>query len=920
MTRKALVALVLLAACTDATKVHRSSDAQQAPATDAGVRADAVPVFEVDASPPAPDADPLSDAAPPEPDVLPLDAAVPPPEVHGVETVLGQPSTVAGLANRVTCEALDPQGVAVPGVDTRFEIRPSDGWRPGDDPSQVIGTVAGTYEITCVADGLGLRDGTPARWDVLAGPAAAVYADVDATSVAAGGSVHVTCRAADAEGNEVDAQAATVEVFPAGGGTTVDGWDVSFTTAGRYRVDCALPGARSEGEAAVAVTPGPPAALVAAIVPERNAYQPGEVVELAPTVTDAYGNVIDGVALSWGSVPPLPSFGEGRFRPVVEGRYTLRVDVTEPTFQDMPLSATAQILVDAGGPAVACTSPEQGAMIPLGDSVHLEGSVADVAGVQSVRVDGQEVAVGPDGHFAADVRPSWGLNVHDLVAVDAVGNENSTFCSYFASGSYAPENAPLDDAVLLHLGARAVDDGPPDRPLTSLGDLLRAIVNSQGLVDAIDAALRAQNPIVPNECRQRVLGVCILSLGAEYRSLRIGGPNSMNLILTDQGVRIQARINDLNLGVHLTGTLGNNGTLHADYVAADLTFGVSLEGGRPRVRRVSTNSVEVGPLSSDFDGFLTGSLLNLVFSAFEGTIRGTVTDTMRSFLEERVDTLLADVLSGLDVSSLGAQLPIPALGGGDPVTLNIGVGFSTLNVNHARMRAGLATSVGGPVNEGGRSAGIPEPPGPRSIELQPRGSVGAAVSMTLLNQILHRLWRAGLFRLNGAESLLGNAPAGSAIDLRVQIPPAVEGTNDGVRLHLGPAVGRLSFPDLFDEPLTIRVAALARVQVSLVGGNTIRFGDGRGGGITIEHLYLAFDGASVSPQARAALEQRLGRVFQAVIDGALNSALPALPIPDFELPASLAPFGIQPGTRLGLRNPALSTTRSHWILDGEFRQ
>jgi len=44
--------------------------------------------------------------------------------------------------------------------------------------------------------------------------------------------------------------------------------------------------------------------------------------------------------------------------------------------------------------------------------------------------------------------------------------------------------------------------------------------------------------------------------------------------------------------------------------------------------------------------------------------------------------------------------------------------------------------------------------------------------------------------------------------------------------------------------------------------------------------------------------------------------LPALPMPEFTLPASLAPFGLPANQRLGLRQPSFSLTRAHGLLQG----
>ena len=132
----------------------------------------------------------------------------------------------------------------------------------------------------------------------------------------------------------------------------------------------------------------------------------------------------------------------------------------------------------------------------------------------------------------------WGLNVHDIIASDGE-NETSTFCAYYAADRFAVPNLPMLDSLQLRLGQGAVDDGAPDAPLQSLGDALRRVINSQGLTDTVDRAAAAQNPIVPNECRARVLGICLFRLGVEYRGYENRGPNQFTLSLVDNGFRVR---------------------------------------------------------------------------------------------------------------------------------------------------------------------------------------------------------------------------------------------------------------------------------------------------------------------------------------------------------------------------------------------
>ncbi len=923
VTRLFCLTCLLVWGCDDATDVPSEAVDQ---AVDAAI-VDAVepdPDVAVDMRAPEPDVAVDAEALPPDAEVdaaLPEgDAAPIPPEVESIETRLGVPSTPAGSPNRLTCEALDAEGAPVDFVILRFEVRPDDGWSESEEEEGVlIGHRADTYHITCTAPGIGMRDETPARWDVRPGPVAIVRTHVEPAVITAGQETTITCTAEDTEGNQLNAEDAEINVQPAGAGAELDGRTLSMTAAGHYRVGCALPGAITE-DARLVVQPALPAELVAAVEPDVAVHEVGSVVGYVPRVVDRFGNGIEAVALEWGSDPVLPGFGEGRYLAEAEGRYTLSVEVTGPTFEDRELRATQEILVDAGGPAIQCTAPLDGAMILRQGEVRLQGRVEDVAGLASLTIDGAEVPLDGEGGFDLGVQPEWGLNVHEVVATDNVGNVNSIFCTYFAADSYLPEDATLADGILLHLGPGAIDDGAPDDPIHSLTDLLRRVLNSPGLVQTLDAQLRAQNPVVPTSCQQRVLGVCVFRLGAEYRGMRVRGPNTVTSRLVNGGLRATVRIQNVDMDVKINGTVSNTGTLSVSHILMELTFGLELHNGRPRAFLAETNRIEVGNISSDFDGFLVGDLLDLIFSAFEGLVRTELTNALRDFLEGEIDALLSDVLSGLDLASLGLAFEVPGIAGGPATELALALDFSTLSTTPQRLQIGISTRATGPTRQAAPSAGVPMPPGPVRIELQPRGTAGAAINLGVLNQLVHQLWRAGVFHFDNAAALLGDLPPGASITLRVLTPPAVIGTGEGaqVRLFLGPAVGQLVYPGFFDLPLSIKLAATATADVVLVDGTEISFGGEAG--IELESLHLLVEDSDMDPESRAILEADFTRLVQGILDQALNGALPSLPVPDFALPDSLAEFGVRDGTRLGLRELRLGGTASHFTLDGSFRE
>jgi hypothetical protein len=849
-----------------------------------------------------------------------VDAATFAPIAFDVQTRVGDRNTVAGLENRVTCEILDQTGEPIGGHDVVIEVLPDTGFERTD--IGLIGHLARDYEITCSVPSLGLRDGTPAEWTVFPAIPDRVTTTLSTDAISAGGEVQVTCAAFDRFGNPVprdDAYAIDVEPPPAQLLRRLN--TLRFISAGEFEVTCSLPGAESAPGEVLSVRPGLPAHLDLSLFPQRPVYPVGAVVELVPSVTDTYDNPIPDAPLIFEADPALEAFGEGRFRCSPEGRYTLAVSVDGDTFEGRGLTETADILVDFGGPGITCDDPGPGDAIVLGaHPEELRGSVADIAGVASLTVDGHPIDLGADGRWRADVDVQWGLNVHEVVATDEAGSENSTFCAYLASEEYLNENQFLDDALLLRLGQGALDDGEPDRPLASLADVIRRVINAQALVDQVHRAGLAQNPIVPNECRLRVLGACLFRFGAEYTSLAIGGRNTLSMQIVDGGLRFEITIRNLSVGARLLGTLGNRARFDADDITIGLTFDVDLRAnGNPDLSVRSIDRVHVGDLHSDFSGFLTGWILELAFWAFEGLIRDTLTDAIRGYLEDSIDQVLSDLLGNVNIGELSQGFDVPSLTGGEAIPLNFAFGLNRLDLGNGRMMVGLKTKVDGPNRVAGRSPGVALPTGTGLVELPGDRTVGAAVQLGLLNQIMHRLWRAGWFDAD-AGGLVSNAnaglPDGAEVFLSFPQPPVVVGEPaDGgatIRIFIPPLTAGVVYPGFFVEPFRVQVAGELSATVNLVGERDLQFDD-----VDVRALHLAFS-SDVPQRSRQILEDTLERILQSIIDRALNDGLPVLPIPEFPMPDGLQQYDLPPGTSLGLRQPRLTGSEPRWVLDGNF--
>ena len=847
------------------------------------------------------------------------DAASFDPIPFAVETRVGDRNTEAGLENRVTCQLLDQEAQPISAPNLRVEVVPAQGFQRSE--RGVVGEVARTYELTCVAPSYGLVDATPALWTVIPSAPALTFAQLSKDGelverVDAGTRVDVDCAAFDAYGNPTDA-VFTEQVEPATVGVERVGPTWQFNRSGTYQVSCAAPGVDDVRASLLEVSAELPRRLDMILEPDQPIYQAGQVVRVIPQALDARGNVVSDATFTLGSDPELSAFGTGRFLLDRLGTFNVTATITSPTDEDEELTVSRELIVDFGGPGIRCFEPEEGEVVLVeeGGVVNLVGQATDLSGVRSLSVDGVETDFDAEGRFQTPVTAQWGLNIHEIIATDDDG-ESSTFCAYFAAPRFLPERQPLQDALLLYLGQSVVDDGPPDRPLRSVGDVLRRVVNSSGLRDSVHAASSAQNPIVPTECKTRVLGICLFRFGVTYEDFQISRDNGLTLTLLDNALRVRVALRDISVFARLRGTLGNRARVSTSGITIDITFNTGLGvGGRPNISVRSINEVTVNQLDSDFSGFITGFILELAFSAFEGLIRNTVTNAIRGFLERELDNTLTGLFSDTSVGELGGGFMVPHPLGGE-LLVQLLSRLSRFEWSPQGIVLGLSTTFDGPSRQAVDSPGTPLlPDAPLPF---PNGdAVGASVKLSVLNQALQQLWRSGFFALEGeglVESLGAGVPEGVEVTLSVAYPPFVEGVDGDTRLSvaLGPLTASVVYPGFFEEPFPLQLVARLSAGVELIGDRELNFS-----GVSVEEAVFSL-GSSVPSASRQILEDVLTEVLQRLIDDALNNALPVIPLPELTIPGGFEQFDLPFTTRLGLRAPELSGDRGMWRLSGDF--
>lgn len=849
-------------------------------------------------------------------------------ETYLTENRLDRFEGQAGMPLTISCEVYDQFEQIMPNLSTmaQIKIRP-DEWQRIDAPStHYIVQKAGEYEVNCELLTEGLRDNTPAIWQVSPNVPRYAQAILSDHQIQAGENLSLTCLLYDefynltaAPTNEIHwILSPNIEQI-----VRLDN-DLYLETAGQYEISCHTDSVTESTSESLEVLPASAYQILSAFDPPQSAYRIAEVIHWHVDVLDRFGNLIPNAPLAYDLPDGIRNFGDQRLLGQTAGRYQVSVSVADGIMRETPLIASAELLIDDGLPTLRCVSPSLSTMTRI-QNTNIVANVADIAGLSELWIDDTLLTADEQGNFSKSVMPTWGLNLHQIRAIDALGNESSTFCAYFAADSYLAEGTKLNDAVQLHLDDSAIDDGSPYQPIHSITDILRAMINSQGIISTVDSALRAMNPLY-NQCIVSTIFGCATRANVNYTNMTLTGPNTVTTTLLDGGLRINVQLNNLRIFARVQGSLvgigiNETGDIFTDRISIGISFNIRLVNGQPSVTVNGQPSVTVGNISINFDSAILGTIFEVISNLFTGLIRDQITATLKTYLSTETDSILTNVLNSLDLSGIGLNLNLPNPATGGQINLNLAFALNRLETSAQRMRIGLSSQVTGSRAQNRPSAGIALPPQPALVDLVPganKNVVGAAYS-GFLNTCLHQIWRSGLFEVSENSAVLqGLVQSGARLSFAVLVPPALEflpsvGGQIRARIHLGPANGSFFYPGYLETSLNARFAMTILANVSIQADQILRFD-----GLTIENFHFALDQFALSEQSRLVIEEDLKGVMQTLVDTALNDALPSFPIPEFALPSSLSTIGIPRNTRLGVKQVVLERNGGHLQLRGVF--
>jgi hypothetical protein len=580
-------------------------------------------------------------------------------------------------------------------------------------------------------------------------------------------------------------------------------WGCSSTDAGQENSgQDALDASYGEGAGEDALPPdigpdltGIPETLALVLDPEQVNYPLDTSITVTAIGMDAYGNVVEVGPLGPLNIAP-PDVAEaksnGTFKFLTSGEILLSACLV-----DAPdVCGNRTVLADVDGPTIDVYTPARGAMLSGDQKVLVSGKVWDAHnGVAEVTLNGQTIAVAPDGAFSAPMDSVHGLNLVDVVATDHVGNEGRATRSYLyttkylAAGSDDPAAALVDKALLGYL-----DDSLFYNSTPGATDSLSALF--QVVLADLDIGALLPNPVVQDQ------DLSVLCLWDKYdifiNNIQYGTPDVILSPVTG-GITLQITIpnftGDFAIETDGFACADFSGSVSANALLAQAMIEMTSSPAGDLVVNVTQTEVLFDNLQIKLNG-IPGTLLNWLIDLFQGTVANLLQNEFKKQVEEMVSGL-TDTLA----ETLGVPIEIPLDGfvpGNDPVLLKLFVRFSKAVFSESGGDLDTRVSITAPHTNGienpgslGRAACLAQDEPFFQFDLANPSPIELAGHFDLLNQALYGLWSNGGLHLHVTSEALaemgtdvgGYGISDLVLDTAPLLPPVLTSCNEAGELR-----------------------------------------------------------------------------------------------------------------------------------------
>ena len=575
-----------------------------------------------------------------------------------------------------------------------------------------------------------------------------------------------------------------------------------------------------------------PRYVVVTVDPARAVYGPGNLIKIAHQVFDGRGALADDQEVTW--TPMAPEAASPRQNPGEwavgqrEGELTFEACAQAPGAQGQKVCGQATLLVDAGPPIIQITSPTPGQELSGEDgaTIQITGTVTDTHGQPVAMVNGHQVMLDAQGGFTYTMTPTFGVN---RVVVEATDGLSRTPSSAQLNVLWAPTYLPteptqdeaavtLPDGLMLRLGQRFVDDRVA--PATSL----EGATLTEDLADILTLLLRTIDlqSLIPNP----VIDSTDVKLDVTRTSL---GDARLRIDITPEGLELYLRSSDLTIDTAgfltlVDQTLSLDGTVRAS-VAVLAKIKIDKQAGLPFEVQITELGVAIEDASSAFGDAQANAIFTLAQSALRAQIERVLVDALTASFLDAVPALLRDALNSLEAGLAMQSFPLDT-GLGSPLQIDFRGVVESLDISPLR-QIGLRLSAR-------LAAQTPPVMTSRGVALQAPLVVGAApffdssrlqiaIRLSMLNGLLHQLWRGGLLNLDVGALLpdgLSNLVKSALITGRMA--PVMTPPLKGEQADLELTVGQLELAaDFGQDQVTYGVWMSAGLTVSVVNDQLV---------------------------------------------------------------------------------------------------
>lgn len=617
-----------------------------------------------------------------------------------------------------------------------------------------------------------------------------------------------------------------------------------------------------------------PSGVFIRMTPGRETYPVG--IRLLPEIEtfDAFGDPAEFEVTVTVEPPEAAMLVEDRYEMLAEGIVRFTACTVENGLDGVPVCGWDEVVVDNGPPDIKLTAPQPGEQLDATNHamIQVAGVVTDTFGEPVAFVNGVEVALEPDGSFATEVEPRFGVNHIEVAATDGLHSATATRAvDVMWAADYGTVSVPpvdVQQALVLRLGQLFMDDRQrvatqPDGTFVTkdLADVLELVIRN------LDLTSQIPDPVV--DSTNITLRVPQVATGKPY----------VQLDVTDTGLEIFIQITDLQATTQGSITIDQQ-TLTLD---GNITGGMSAlvvlsvdkpDPASPVEVTVDTVSVAVEQVTPNFLQPEVNAIFALAQSVLRNTIEQLLLDVLEGGFVDQLPTLLTEVLSALDTVLADQTIDLDT-GLGTPVQLQLDGGVNAIESSwrhHLDATLGLtaATDVSGVHADSRGYAMMWAMPGAPAFFDQGRIQFGLRFAM--VNALLHALWDAGLLEADVTDSVPVNV---DRADLSAKLPPVVR-------------------PPLLGEPHDF-VIELGQVEIETeILGRTDRYGINISTGVDFALQNGALevtigstpqirtwlissseDEPFLSPEAlRDLIEGRVWPEFTAALSGGLSLPLP----------------------------------------------